>query len=210
RVGGARPESRRAKPAELVGRALELADLAAASKALREGSGRFVLLEGEPGIGKTRLLDWLREKLGGEVTWVEGYCASYGGQPLCHAPAEALRAWAGVEDVSGRAATPERLGLEPDAPPYLASPLSRSAAFQGGANGSSAEFDSALAKAYSAWLKGLARERPVVFAVHDMHWADHCTRALVEGLLGLIDDEALMIAVTTRPTPDGNDERLRE
>ena len=210
RLLGARPESRRAKPAELVGRALEIAELTAASRALREGQGRFVLLEGEPGIGKTRLLEWLREKLGGEVTWVEGYCASYGGQPLCHAPAEALRAWAGVDDVTGRAATLERLGLEPDALPYLASLLSGSDDLQGGANGSSAEFDAALAKAYSTWLRGLARERPVVFAVHDMHWADHCTRALVEGLLGLVDDEALMIAVTTRPTPDGNDQRLRE
>jgi class 3 adenylate cyclase len=209
RLLGARPDSRRRNPLALVGRTHEIAELKAASGALREGRGRFVLLEGEPGIGKTRLLDWLREELGEEVTWVEGYCASYGGQPLCHAPAEALRAWVGVDDVARRAATLERLGLEPDALPYLASLLSDSDELPR-TNGSSAEFDSALAQAYAAWLTGLARERPVVFAVHDMHWADHCTRELVGRLLSLIDDQPLMIAVTTRLTQDGNDQRLRE
>jgi class 3 adenylate cyclase/tetratricopeptide (TPR) repeat protein len=210
RLLGARPDSRRSNPAKLVGRTREIAELTTASRALLDGRGRFVLLEGEPGIGKTRLLEWLRERLGAEVTWVEGHCASYGGQPLCHAPAEALRAWVGVDDVARRAATLERLGLEPDAFPYLASLLSGSDDLASDANGSSAEFDAALAKAYSAWLRGLAREGPVVFAVHDIHWADHCTRALVENLVSLIDDQPLMIAVTTRPTPDGNDRRLRE
>ena len=210
RLLSARPDSRRSKPAGLVGRAHETAELAAASEALREGGGRFVLLEGEPGIGKTRLLEWLREQLGDEVTWVEGHCAAYGGQPLCHAPAEALRAWVGVVDVARRAATLERLGLDPDALPYLASLLSDSHDHRGGANGSPAEFDAALAEAYAVWLRGLARERPVVFAMHDMHWADHCTLALVERLIDLIDDLPLMIAMTTRPTQDAKDRRLRE
>jgi class 3 adenylate cyclase len=210
RLLSARSDSRRAKPAGLVGRARETAELAAAADALRGGRGRFVLLEGEPGIGKTRLLEWLRERLGDEVTWVEGYCASYGGQPLCHAPAEALRAWVGVDDVERRAATLERLGLEPDALPYLATLLSGSGERHDGANGSSTEFDSALAGAYAAWLRGLAGDRPVVLALHDLHWADHCTLALIERLLALIDDLPLMLAVTSRLSADSNDRRIRE
>ncbi len=210
RLLSARPDRPRSKPSGLVGRERETAELAAASDALRDGQGRFVLLEGEPGIGKTRLLEWLREQLGDDATWVEGHCAAYGGQPLCHAPAEALRGWAGVDDVVRRTATLERLGLEPDALPYLASLLSAADDEPARANGTPAEFEAALGEAYVAWIRGLAREGPVVVAAHDVHWADHCTLDLVERLLDLIDDLPLMIAVTSRPAPDAIDRRLRE
>jgi class 3 adenylate cyclase/tetratricopeptide (TPR) repeat protein len=210
RLLSVRPDRPRSKPSSLVGRRHETEELTAAAEALREGQGRFVLLEGEPGIGKTRLLEWLREQLGDDVTWVEGHCASYGGQPLCHAPAEALRGWVGVDDVVRRAATLERLGLEPDALPYLASLLSAADDQADQANGSPAEFEAALGKAYAAWIRGLAREGPVVVAAHDVHWADHCTLELIERLLDLIDDLPLMIAVTSRPAPDAIDRRLRE
>ena len=209
RLLSARPDRPRAKPSSLVGRRKETEELAAAAEALREGQGRFVLLEGEPGIGKTRLLEWLRDQLGADATWVEGHCASYGGQPLCHAPAEALRGWVG-EDVVRRTAMLERLGLEPDALPYLASLLSAGEDQAGGADGTPAEFEAALGEAYVAWIRGLAREGPVVVAAHDVHWADHCTLELVERLLSLIDDVPLMIAVTSRPAPDAIDRRLRE
>jgi predicted ATPase len=163
-----------------------------------------VLVEGEPGIGKTRLLEWLRDEIGEDATWVEGHCASYGGQPLCHAPAEALRGWVGVEDVVRRGATLERLGLEPDALPYLASLIS----VDDGEESLPAQFDAGLGGAYEAWLRGLAREQPVVLAMHDLHWADHCTLALVERLVKLIDDLPLLIAATSRPARDGSDRRF--
>ena len=199
-----RPDRPRRTPSGLVGRARETAELAAAADALRAGQGRFVLLEGEPGIGKTRLLEWLREELGDDATWVEGRCASYGGQPLCHAPAEALRGWVGVDDVVGRGATLERLGLEPHALPYLATLLSA----DDGADGPPARFDAGLGNAYEAWLNGLARERPVVLAMHDIHWADHCTLALVERLVGLTEERQLLIAATSRPAADGSDRQF--
>jgi class 3 adenylate cyclase len=209
RLLSARPAGSQRKPPGLVGRMRETAELASVSEALRQGRGSFVLLEGEPGIGKTRLLEWLREELGDDATWVEGHCASYGGRPLCHAPAEALRGWVERDDVVRRAATLERLGLEPDALPYLASLLSDAEAETAGTNGA-AEFDVALGEAYTAWIRGLAREGPVVVAVHDVHWADHCTVELVERLLPLVDELPLMVAVTTRSRPDANERRLGE
>jgi class 3 adenylate cyclase len=208
----ARPDSPRREPSGLVGRVHETGQLAAAAVALRSGRGGLVLLDGEPGIGKTRLLEWLQEHLSDDVTWLDGRCAPYGGQPLYHAPAEALRSWVGVHDVAQRAATLERLGLDPDVLPYLATLLSADAAGEhaGNANASPDEFGAALRQAYAAWLSGLCREGPVVLAIHDIHWADHGTLDLIERLLRLVDDRPLMIAATSRAAPEGNDQRLRE
>ena len=209
-----RPDRARAPSdaSRLVGRAKETAHLAAAAEALRAGRGQLVLVDGEPGIGKTRLLEWLRDELRDSVTWLEGHCVSYGGQALYHAPAEALRSWVAVDDVVERTSTLERLGLEPDSLPYLASILSSDP--QSGdvddRNGSSDDFDVALRDAYARWLGGLCRERPVVLAIHDIHWADQGTVELIERLLSLLDERPLMIATTSRIAPDANDRRFRE
>ena len=205
RLLGERRDRGRTDASALVGRRDETARLGAAAEALRAGRGQLVLVDGEPGIGKTRLLEWLREELQ-DVTWLEGHCASYGGQPLYHAPAEALRRWVACDDVVERTSTLERLGLEPDALPYLATLLSAEAR---GGNGSPDDFDVALREAYARWIRGLAREGPVVLAIHDVHWADPGTLELVEGLVSLLDEVPLMLAMTSRVTPEVNDRRVR-
>jgi class 3 adenylate cyclase len=208
----ARADRPRSDPSGLVGRLYETAQLTSAADALRAGRGRVVFVDGEPGIGKTRLLEWLREQLGADAIWLEGRCAAYGGQPLYHGPAEALRGWVGIDDVVRRAATLERLGLEPDALPYLATLLSADAGEEraGGASGLPNEFRAALRQGYAAWISGLCREGPVVLAMHDIHWADHCTLELLEDLLSLLEVLPLMIAATSRAAPDAKDRRLRE
>ena len=208
----ARTDRRRTDALALVGRARETAQLTAAADALRAGRGRLVLLQGEPGIGKTRLLEWFREQLVDDVTWLEGYCASYGGQLLYHAPAEALRGWVAGDDAGERTTTLERLGLEPQALPYLATLLSAEGREEhvAGANGSPDEVRVELGRAYAAWLRGLCRQGPVVLAMHDIHWADQGTLELLERLLNVLDEEPLLVAATTRAVPDANDRRLRE
>lgn len=207
----ARPAGPKSKPAGLVGRERETALLHSAAEALRAGKGQLVLLSGDPGIGKTRLLDWLREQLGADVSWLEGRCASYGGQPLYYPLAEALRGWVGVDDVSRRAATLQRLGLEPNVLPYLATLLSADdTRSHSGSNGERDEFGAGLVRAYSSWIAGIGREGPVVLALHDIHWADHGTLEVLRGLLRLLDDRPLMIAATSRGTPDARDREFRE
>jgi class 3 adenylate cyclase len=212
RLLSARPERARRDPTGVVGRADEMARLVSVADALRTGQGRFVLLDGEPGIGKTRLLEWLRDHLRDEVTWVEGECAPFGGQALYHAPAEALRRWVACDDVAARASTLERLGLDPDALPYLATLLIADSgpARDGGGNGSAGEFSAALGQAYASWIRGLCRERPVVLALHDIHWADHATLDLIERLVTLLGELPLLIAATSRGAADANDRRVRE
>jgi class 3 adenylate cyclase/tetratricopeptide (TPR) repeat protein len=207
RLLGARNARPMSDAGGLVGREHEQALLLAATERLKGGNGQLVLLSGEAGIGKTRLLEWLREQLGDSVTWLEGRCASYGGQPLYHAPAEALRGWVGVDDVARRSATLERLGLEPNALPYLATLLSPDA----DSNGASDQFGAELAEAYETWIAGICREGPpVVLAIHDLHWADHGTLDVLERLAGLLDHTPLMLAATSRATPEARDRNFRD
>jgi class 3 adenylate cyclase len=212
RLLSARPERGRREPAGLVGRVKETAQLASAAEAVRAGLGRLVILDGEPGIGKTRLLEWLREQLREDVTWLEGECAPFGGHALYHAPAEALRRWVASDDAARRTSTLDLLGLDPEALPYLATLLIADSSRERGGrgNGSADDFGAALGQAYAGWIRGLCRERPVVLALHDIHWADNATLELLEDLVPLLDELPLLIAATSRGEADANDRRLRE
>ena len=69
RVGGGLP---------LVGRQEELGLLARSWEASKEGHGQVVLIQGEAGIGKSRLLEALREHVSGEdYVWVATRCSPY-------------------------------------------------------------------------------------------------------------------------------------
>jgi class 3 adenylate cyclase len=206
----ARPERARREPGTLVGRTDETARLAAAAADLRAGRGQFVLLGGEPGIGKTRLLDWFRGHLGDEVTWLEGHSASYGGQPSYFAFTEALRGWL-ADDRAARPTTLERLGIGQEALPYLSTLLSNSSREADEvARDPPDGFDAGVLGAYAGWLRALCEPGPVVVAIHDVHWADRCTLELAESLLDLVAELPLMVVATSRLEPDSHDRRLRE
>ena len=70
--------------AELVGRAAELAVLEHAVDGLASGAGQVLLLSGEAGIGKSRLVAEARARRQEQALWLEGRClemtaaASYG------------------------------------------------------------------------------------------------------------------------------------
>lgn len=67
---------RPAPPGVLVGRDEEVGRLLAVMRELDSGRGQVVLLTGDAGIGKTRLLGELREMAGVATTWLERHCPS--------------------------------------------------------------------------------------------------------------------------------------
>ena len=169
--------------APLVGRAEELARLRAAFDAAREERRcRVVTVLGEPGIGKTRLGRELTGVLAGEATALVGRCFSYGkGQtflPLLDALQELDLAATLAEDPEGELAT------------------ARLAALAG------AQDTGTLGEAYWALrrlVEALARTRPVLLLLDDVHWAEPALLDLVDYLAERVTEAPLLIVSLARP-----------
>src|SRR5205807_4888410 len=66
-----------------------------------------------------------------------------------------------------------------------------------------------VARAYSTWIEALARDRPVVVALEDVHWADPQTRELAEAVLAVTDREPVLVVCTFRSDPTSEGWKLR-
>ncbi|MDQ3120944.1 MAG: AAA family ATPase, partial [Actinomycetota bacterium] len=190
----------------------EMARLLGALGDLVAGRGRIVLLHGDPGMGKTRLLGELRALAGERVTWLEGHCLSYGG--LTAWPfVDALLGWLGAEigepEIAVRTKARARLGtLLGDDLERVLPALGRLLRIRiegpddaGGAG--------QIREAYIRWLEALARDRPVVVALEDVHWADTATRELAEAVLDLAERAPVALFLTEELAPGSEGAALR-
>ncbi len=58
------------------------------------------------------------------------------------------------------------------------------------------------ALALREWLLGEAQQRPAILILEDFHWADDLSRDLWKSLLGLIDEAPVLFCTITRPQPE--------
>jgi DNA-binding SARP family transcriptional activator len=184
----------------LVGRESEVERLRTAVADLETGRGQALLLVGEPGIGKTRMLAELRSIVPEGVDWLEGHCLSYGGLPSWPF-IEVLRRWLGVElgdaEVVVRTRARARLGpLLGDDPKDALPGLARLLRIR--LVPDVAEDSGEVRRAYVTWVEALAGPTPVVLALEDLHWAHASTRELAEDLLELTDRAPLLLVATLR------------
>jgi class 3 adenylate cyclase len=205
----------------LIGRIEEMQRLQTVLNELIAGRGQLLLLVGDAGIGKTRLLAELRAVAAGRVSWLEGGCLSYGTESLYAPFIEMLRKWIGAEegeaDLAVRTKLRAKMGLLPayqlpDVLPFLARLLGIKLDGEGDDSPqqlSPEELAARLRKAYVAWVGALASQGPVVVAVEDMHWADPSTRALSEDLLELSETAPILLIATSRVDPQSEGWKLR-
>jgi len=211
---------RRAGPeAPLVGREREVAFAGEAVDEVLGGRGGILFISGDAGIGKSRMVRELRGRLAGSGAdpaplWLDGRCVSYG-DTTPYLPIRALlREWlltgsetAALEEGARLRAALARL-FGPDASaaaPFLAAlldvPLS---------DDERSELDALdpegiqerTFEAVAALLVRASVERPVAVALDDMHWADASSLALIERLLVLTADSALLLVLAARPERD--------
>jgi tetratricopeptide (TPR) repeat protein len=163
-------------PALLAGRRRELD---AVRRHLRGGAGLLLLL-GEAGIGKTRLLT-AAENATAEVVTLHAPCLPLSTEAPLLPVADALRSAWRVDDGAWITAALE--ACPPFVAPELATMLPELALNAGDAP--SADSDrQRLFFALSSLLATLAQARPMAVVLEDLHWADAGTLDLVEHLVG--------------------------
>jgi hypothetical protein len=179
----------------LVGRDGELAQLTAALDQATAGQGSLVVVRGEAGAGKSRLVQALVDTARSRDCLVLAGRATQGSVPMPFRPlAEALLA-------AFRAAEPPELG---ELRPFRGAlgrlvPEWRT---EGAAVGE--ESLVVLGEALVRLLGGLAADRGCVLVVEDMHWADPETLAVLEYLGDNVGSERVLCVATMRPTAGGS------
>jgi DNA-binding SARP family transcriptional activator/tetratricopeptide (TPR) repeat protein len=204
---GPRPASPRRR-GPLVGRQAELAAL---GNALREavcGRGLVVLVTGEPGLGKTRLVQEARRRAPAGTVWLEGRCASYASSTPYSLFQQLLANWAKVTpDQAERVVRPalERVLATVDGRdvlPFLARMMGLPA---GAALGrvSPGELQRGTFAAWRRVVSRLVAAAPVVLVLEDLHWADPTSLRLTLDLAGLAAGRRLLILATSRTPLEG-------
>ena len=178
----------------LVGRQQELSELEDALLSANRGDGRFVLLGGEAGIGKTRLARELgrrAHKLSCEVLW--GSC-SEAELPLPYLPF--------VEAIGGRLDEQDVGALRAELGPMVAE-LAQVFPQLGqgpapGDGGDPAQAKVRLFESVVALLELWARSNTVLVVIDDVHWADSSTRELLEYSARRLAKSRVMLLATYR------------
>jgi class 3 adenylate cyclase len=191
----------------LVGREEELAMLMRRWQRARQGDGQLVLIVGEPGLGKSRLIEEFHARLR-EVphTWVEWSCSQLLQNTPLHPIAEWGRQRFGGADVPAeqRLADLEsslvQVKLDPaENVPLLARLLDIPLSAEHATTLPPEELRRRQLAALTNWVMAGARVQPVVLALEDLHWADPSTLDVLRGIAERGALSPLFVLITARP-----------
>jgi class 3 adenylate cyclase/predicted ATPase len=203
---GGTPPSATGALTPFVGREEELHLLGKRWERVCEGEGQVVTIVGEPGIGKSRLLQHFHKRLAERPhTWSEAAAGPFFQNTPFYPVSEMLHQFvgdtAGPEQLAELARRLTAVGLAPTEaipliapllnlplpPEYPPSPLSPE------------QQRRRLLATLIEWVLESAREQPLVIVTEDLHWADPSTLELIQLLVEQGATERLLLLYTARP-----------
>ncbi|HEV3472761.1 MAG TPA: AAA family ATPase, partial [Actinomycetota bacterium] len=206
-------------PLPLVGRKVELDTLRVRFDAVRrEEDPHLIAIIGDPGVGKSRLIQEFSSSLGDAAKVVVGRCVPSETGITLSPLREILRIEAGlvvaetpedaVEKIVGlvRSTVPSTLAPDPErVGAALATTIGIEAALTALGQLDPREVRRELIQAWRVLMTGLATERPVVCVIEDLHWADEVTLEVLNELASHVHGPVLFLCsarpeiVTSRP-----------
>ena len=167
-----------------VGREPELRELEAAFRqSTDEGRCRLSTIVGPPGIGKSRLVREFLARADAQV--LVGRCLPYG---------EGITYWPVVEILKQLPRTPAEIVDGDENADVI---VARIAGAVGAARAVGAPEE--IAWAFRKLLEALARERPLIVLVDDIHWAEPTMLDLLEYVVSFSQDTPMLILCLARP-----------
>ncbi|MDN4472704.1 helix-turn-helix transcriptional regulator [Demequina zhanjiangensis] len=200
---GPRPEG------PLVGREREVSRLLSALSACDRGEPRALLLRGEAGIGKTRLIrelvDAARSREGEPPPVVAlSQCVDLGPIGVPFAPVRRL-----LQDIH-RIVGPEEFAEAVGSTGVLDTLSTLVPELASDGAGSESRQDRYVAESIERVLEQLSRRRRLVLVIEDLHWVDASTLALLRTLSMTLRAEHLLLVMTYRTEDVTTGHRLRE
>lgn len=192
-----------------IGREKEIAALTASWQQATAGEGQTLLIMGEPGFGKSRLVKSFRAQIDDDnVLYVTGH-----GSPFIRASAfaplieliEKTLGLARQEGLEDKLARLEKVltnaGLEPEeGVPLVAALLSLPLSDAYAPVALSSEWQRRKTmEALIGWILGLAEQQNVVLVVEDLQWLDPSTLELIGQLVERGRNASLLMLLTARP-----------
>jgi len=173
----------------------------------RQGDGQLVMIVGEPGLGKSRLIEEFHGQLR-EVphTWVEWSCSQLLQNTPLHSIAEWGRMRFGGADVPAEQRLTDlenslaQVKLDPAENVPLLAPLLDIPLPQDRAPALAPdELRRRQLAGLTNWVMAGARVQPVVLALEDLHWADPTTLDVLRGIAERGALAPLFVLITARP-----------
>lgn len=213
----------------MVGRSEELATLLHACDAVQAGLGRAVVISGEPGLGKTRLIqEWKKAAEAKSIAlsenqavdqpvagkWLLGRCVSYRQGLAYQLLIDLLRNMIGVsigsDEPETRAALQSFLdnlfGEQPmDVYPFLGHLLAlklEGEALQRTQITDPQALQTQYLLAMQRLFETMMEQNPVILVLEDLHWADGSSTELFIKLLSLVSRGPILFCLVTRVERD--------
>ena len=185
----------------MVGREKPTAALRAELESARSGQGRLVCVTGEPGIGKTTLVNEFVEQLNTErisYTYARGICSERLAGAEAYLPILEL-----LEHFSREGGETVARTLRVLAPTWYVRVVSLSnidSSAERVLTDARTASQERMKRELHAFFEELCRTRPIVLVLEDVHWADVSTVDLLAYIGSKLDSMPLLIVATYRPT----------
>ncbi|MCK4761412.1 MAG: protein kinase [Candidatus Aminicenantes bacterium] len=209
---------------EMVGRDNELDELHLHLLQVLKGEGFILNITGEAGIGKSRLIaEFRRQDAFKRVTLLHGRALSIGRNLSFHPLIDTIKNWLNIkeEESSGAAYDKLRRAIEALCPdkkeadeifPFIATLMGMKLAgkYSDRIEGIEGEpLEKIIKKNFRELIEKIAGQKPLVFIIENVQWADITSIEFIESLLRLIKTHPILFINVIRPGFRETGERLR-